>query len=196
MHKSQKFDAIVFDCFGVLTSGTTDRFCAKYFHDCPAKIDQVRTLSHQSDRGEIQYREFVRRVAALAKISEAEANTVFLGGTKNQPLFDFINDELRPAGYKIGLLSNIGSERLTQVLSESDLRLFDATTLSCALGIAKPDAKIYKIAAQRLGVSPEKCVFIDDSRNNVLGAEHVGMTGVLYENFSKFQLQLSEILGE
>jgi FMN phosphatase YigB (HAD superfamily) len=196
MNKNSKFDAIIFDCFGVLTSGTTDLFCDKYFRDCPKKIEQVKDLSHKSDRGEIRYGEFVRRVADLANISETEANLIFLGGIKNQPLFDFIKNTLRPAGYKIGLLSNIGSDRLTQVLSESDLRLFHATTLSYALGIAKPDAKIYKIAAQRLGVSPEKCVFIDDSRNNVLGAEHVGMTGVLYENFSKFQLQLSEILGE
>ena len=42
----------------------------------------------------------------------------------------------------------------------------------------KPQPEIYLLAAERLGVEPEACVFVDDLRENCEGAEAVGMTAI------------------
>jgi putative hydrolase of the HAD superfamily len=46
--------------------------------------------------------------------------------------------------------------------------------------VAKPDAEIYRRAAERIGLAPEGCVFVDDADANVRAAETLGMRGILY----------------
>ncbi|MFB9904807.1 HAD-IA family hydrolase [Allokutzneria oryzae] len=56
--------------------------------------------------------------------------------------------------------------------------LFDAMVLSGEVGIAKPDERIYRLVADRLGLEPGACVFVDDLAGNVRGAVVAGMVGV------------------
>lgn len=79
----------------------------------------------------------------------------------------------RAAGLRTGLLSNAGGCGRPEWSG-----LFDAWVLSGLVGVAKPDAAAYRLVAERLGVAPERCVFVDDLRRNVLGAVSAGMTGV------------------
>ena len=79
----------------------------------------------------------------------------------------------RAAGLRTGLLSNAGGCGRPEWPD-----LFDAVVLSGIAGVAKPEAAAYALVADRLGVAPERCVFVDDLRRNVLGAVAVGMTGV------------------
>ncbi len=58
--------------------------------------------------------------------------------------------------------------------------LFDAVVCSAEVGMAKPDPAIYRLAAERLGLPPEACVFVDDSEANVRAAEQVGMRGIFF----------------
>ena len=87
---------------------------------------------------------------------------------------------LRPA-YRVGLLSNADrslEERLRDGLRLD--RLFDAVVVSGVVGIAKPDPRAYLLAAERLGLPPEACVFIDDAPRNVEAAREVGMTAIRF----------------
>ncbi|MFE5474773.1 HAD family hydrolase [Nocardia sp. NPDC056541] len=56
----------------------------------------------------------------------------------------------------------------------------DTVISSAAVGIAKPDLRIYEIAAEAAGVAPNRCVFIDDRPENVSAARSLGMTGIHY----------------
>ncbi|MEU6152249.1 HAD-IA family hydrolase [Actinosynnema sp. NPDC047251] len=56
--------------------------------------------------------------------------------------------------------------------------LFDAVVTSGEAGCAKPDRRIYLLVAERLGLDPGSCVFVDDLAVNVRGAAAVGMVGV------------------
>ncbi|HEY6888176.1 MAG TPA: HAD family phosphatase [Solirubrobacter sp.] len=56
--------------------------------------------------------------------------------------------------------------------------LFDVIVLSGALGIRKPDPRIYLVAAERLGVAPERCVFVDDLGGNLKPAKALGMATI------------------
>ena len=44
----------------------------------------------------------------------------------------------------------------------------------------KPDTAIYQLAAQRLGLDPEECIFVDDRPVNLEPAAEIGMRTVLY----------------
>lgn len=56
----------------------------------------------------------------------------------------------------------------------------DAVVSSARVGVAKPDPRIYEIAAEQAGVPAERCLFVDDRLENVEGARALGMTGVHY----------------
>ena len=76
---------------------------------------------------------------------------------------------------RLGLLSNAGSGG-TQRLAEAGVSdLFDDVVCSGDVGLAKPDPAIYRLAAKRLGVPVEACLFVDDMRRNVDGARAAGM---------------------
>jgi len=52
--------------------------------------------------------------------------------------------------------------------------------VSWELGVLKPDARIYRIALERLGVPAGEALFVDDRPENVAGAEAVGMRGLVF----------------
>jgi len=83
------------------------------------------------------------------------------------------------ARYDVGLLSN-ATPRL-----EGELRdyhridgLFKVIVNSHRVRIAKPDVRIYRLAAERIGVEPSACVHIDDLAHNVEGAREAGFYGI------------------
>lgn len=81
----------------------------------------------------------------------------------------------RRAGTRTALLSNSWGNDYPRELWDE---LFDAVVISCEVGLRKPDPRIFRHAAERLGVPPEQCVFVDDIAHNVRAAEQVGMVGV------------------
>jgi putative hydrolase of the HAD superfamily len=55
---------------------------------------------------------------------------------------------------------------------------FDDVISSADVGLAKPDHAIYRLAAERLGLPVEECLFIDDTERNVVAAREVGMAAI------------------
>ncbi|QNQ09433.1 HAD family hydrolase [Sphingomonas alpina] len=46
--------------------------------------------------------------------------------------------------------------------------------------LTKPDAAIYHLALERFGLRPDHAVFVDDREENIVGAQNVGMIGLLF----------------
>lgn len=82
-------------------------------------------------------------------------------------------DDLRDRGVRTALLSNAAGGG-----GGGFARWFDAVVFSGEVGYAKPAREVYLLTAERLGLSAQGCVFVDDSRRNVDGAVAAGMTGV------------------
>ncbi|MBI3048081.1 MAG: HAD family hydrolase [Acidobacteria bacterium] len=87
---------------------------------------------------------------------------------------------LRRGGLKLALVSNTEALLTEYDLARSSLnRLFDAVVLSSAVGVKKPDPRIFRLALRRLGVRPAEAVFVgDDLHVDIEGARRTGM-GVL-----------------
>jgi putative hydrolase of the HAD superfamily len=112
------------------------------------------------------------------------------GGVLTEPALAAALPVARARGLKIGLLSNadrLGAGDWAQV--------FDAVVLSGEEGFGKPDPRIYRIAAQRLGLPPESCVFVDDLAGNVRGAAAVGMVGVHHQDPDTTLAELAALFG-
>jgi len=88
-------------------------------------------------------------------------------------------EELRRRGIKRGLISVCSSD-VEELWDETKLAPhLDAVVLSCAVGLSKPDPRIYELACDRLDVGPDECLFVGDGANDELaGAERVGMRAV------------------
>jgi putative hydrolase of the HAD superfamily len=87
---------------------------------------------------------------------------------------------LKSCGLKVGLTSNCGPDvpRLWQSVPLSTL--MDVSVFSCAVGVRKPDPKIYTAVCTRLGVEAAACIYVGDgSSEELYDAAQVGMYPVL-----------------
>jgi len=85
------------------------------------------------------------------------------------------------ASHKLGILSNADLSLRGRLEGEIGIHhLFDDIVCSAEVGMAKPEAGIYTLAAERLGLPPGECVFVDDLDANVEAAREVGMQAVLF----------------
>ncbi len=101
------------------------------------------------------------------------------GDALDEELVRFLGG-LRPQ-YRTGILSNAWSGARDVFVGRLGLdRSVDAIVISAEERLAKPDGRIYHLAAARLGVRPEEAVFVDDVQANIDGARAVGMCGVLF----------------
>jgi putative hydrolase of the HAD superfamily len=83
---------------------------------------------------------------------------------------------------RLGIVSNgptVKQRRKVEVLGLADR--IGTLLISEALGIAKPDERIFRMAASQLGVEPSACLFIGDNpEKDVCAAAAVGMRAVWF----------------
>ena len=110
-------------------------------------------------------------------------------------LLDYV-DQLRVAGYHLGLLSNMwDTARALFGQTYSLLVHFDSVTISGEEGFMKPDARIFRVALHRAGVRPDEAVLVDDFAVNVEGARQAGMRAVYFRTPQQALLELASMTG-
>lgn len=88
--------------------------------------------------------------------------------------------DAKAAGIPVGILTNDLTAFHDQAWLErmTILREFDFMVDGRSDGVLKPDPRAYTLMAERMGVAPGDCVFIDDQPGNITGAQAVGMRTV------------------
>ena len=93
----------------------------------------------------------------------------------------------------LGLLSNTSPEHARLFIEKTpEIRLFDQRVYSFEVGSMKPDHRIYREMARKLGLSPEEIGYTDDVEEYVRAARDVGMSGVAFRGAESLR---SELLG-
>jgi HAD superfamily hydrolase (TIGR01509 family) len=95
-------------------------------------------------------------------------------------LAHFLHD-LRPCR-KIALVSNAWPGAQANYRACGLDAIADAILISAEVGLAKPDTRIYELAAERLDLAPEECLFVDACPNHVAGARDAGLQAILFES--------------
>ena len=98
--------------------------------------------------------------------------------------------QLKQNGYKTGFLSNIEMPAVELFFEKGYDQFFDAMIFSCIEKTAKPEEEIYRIALEKLQISPAEAIFIDDRPDNILGAQKIGMNGILFKNINQLHEEL------
>jgi epoxide hydrolase-like predicted phosphatase len=99
----------------------------------------------------------------------------------------------REAGVRTALVSNSwGVHRYPRDIFDE---LFDGVVISGEEGIRKPSRRMYELGAERAGVSPEVCVFVDDLEFNLKPARDMGMATVHHTSAETSIPELERILG-
>ncbi len=139
-------------------------------------------LLFRLERGELEHDEFDRLLAEqLSERSGVEVDHVDLKGRmflQVRPAPEIVDAiaSIHKAGFATALLSNSwGPSGYPREMFDD---MFDAVVISGEVGLRKPDPEIYLMTAKMIEKDPTDCVFIDDIKVNIEGAEAVGMTGL------------------
>ena len=89
---------------------------------------------------------------------------------------------LQGAGLRLGAVSNADGRVAAQLAQAGLARWFEVVVDSALAGVAKPDPRILHLALERMGVAPERALYVGDILDvDVRGARAAGMYGVLYD---------------
>ena len=165
-------EAVIFDFGGVFTSSP---FTGLHQWHVDKGLDPVKGLRivfgpydqdtdhpwHRVERGEIALEAAAEQIKALAAESGMDL-------------------DLRRRGYRTALITNNIAEfsdgwRAMIPVDE----IFEVVVDSSAIGIRKPNLRIYELTLEQLGVAPEVSVFLDDAAGNIDAARAAGMHAIL-----------------
>jgi epoxide hydrolase-like predicted phosphatase len=203
MREAGTYTALLIDFGGVLTTSVWDSFAdfckekgldedavKRLFRDDPEAMACLRGL----ETGKLEEDEFELRFAELLGLDEATdlIDSMFRGMLPCEPMVEAVR-AAGARGVKTGLISNSWStSHYDRDLLEE---LFDTAVISAEVGLHKPQPEIYRLAAERIIEPPEKCVFVDDLRENCAGAEAVGMTAILHRDPAESIAQIERLFG-
>jgi HAD superfamily hydrolase (TIGR01509 family) len=101
---------------------------------------------------------------------------------KRLPIAEGVSDvlrELRRRAVPMAVASSSQRPVIEHILGAGGLReFFTAIASGDEVVRSKPDPEIFRLAADRLGVAPERCIVLEDAPHGVRGALAAGMTVV------------------
>lgn len=88
--------------------------------------------------------------------------------------------QIKRAGHQLGLISDCSPEVAALWPRSMAAQLFDEMLFSCQIGLAKPERRLYQLACERLGATPNRCLYVGDGdRKELTGAQRAGLDAVL-----------------
>lgn len=194
--------AVIFDLFGTLVPAFSSEEAVDGYGSVADDLGVEREAfmrrweewAEPRGTGELSVEEcFLRTCRALGVEGDVEAFLDLRRGFLRRQIAPFPDAvetlaEAGRRGLRVGLLSNCSSD-VPAVFAETELALLvDDAVFSCSVGLAKPDERIFHLAAERLGVAPEDCLLVDDREENLEAARRVGMDAALAGELSRLPL--------
>ena len=189
--------AILFD-YGMVLSGPPNPLALQQMLDAtslPEPVFQQHYWAHRHDydRDTLNMQTYWQTVADDAGImltpamhQKLLAADIKMWTDLNQPMVTWA-EHLIEAGYKTGILSNIGDGMSPWLVANFPwLGGFHHLTWSWELKLAKPEGAIYHHAVQGLECEPGEVLFVDDKEENIAAAQAEGLRAVLYSGHDDF----------
>lgn len=204
--------AVISDFGGVLTTPLVDSFTA--FHDgsgisLEELAGAMAAISERDGTNPLFELETGRMTEAAflaglgEELSARAGRTVEMDGFgeryfehlhPNETVIAYMR-ELRSRGYKLAICTNNVREwesRWRAMLPVDEI--FDVVIDSGFVGCRKPERRIYELTLERLGVSAEAAVFVDDIELNCAGARELGISAVWFETNGQAIAEIERLL--
>jgi putative hydrolase of the HAD superfamily len=204
--------AVLFDLGGVVFPSPFDAF-DRYEHEVGLPDGFVRrVIAHSAEAGawerlersEVTFEEFCAQLEDEARAFGGEIDARRLMGVVSRglgprPEMVAAIGAIRDAGFRIGALTNNwapeGEPTDGEPHSLGHVGLFDVIVESAIEGLRKPDPRIYELTCDRLGVTPDEVVFLDDLGINLKPARAMGMTTIKVSEPRAALTELGAVLG-
>jgi putative hydrolase of the HAD superfamily len=194
--------ALLIDWGGVLT---TNLFASFHAYCLAAEIDpklllgrfrtdpEARKLLIALETGALDEGAFEQRFAQLLEVEpDGLIDGMFAGVEPDEAMVEAVR-LARKAGVRTALVSNSwGVHRYPHDIMDE---LFDGVVISAEEGIRKPARKMYELGAERAGVGPAECVYVDDLPFNLTPAEELGMATIHHTSDETTIPELERLLG-
>jgi putative hydrolase of the HAD superfamily/hydrolase len=153
---------------------------------------------HALERGQLAVPDFERKLASV--LVRRDGTPVPAEGLiermfahfEHQPAMAALVRRANERGIRTALLSNSWGNTYPR---DTWTGMFDDIVISGEVGLRKPEPEIFRLAADRLGLEPAECVFVDDLQLNVDGARAVGMTAILHTEYDETRRALETLFG-
>jgi epoxide hydrolase-like predicted phosphatase len=197
---------LLVDFGGVLTTNVFESFAAfceqeglprHHVRDAFRNSPEPRRLLFELELGQLDAEAFEQRFAAAIGLppdrADGVATRLFAHSGPDEAMLGAVRSAKR-AGVRTGLISNSWGDAL-QYDRDAFADLFDGWVISHEVGLRKPDPAIYALGAEKIGLPPEGCVFVDDLGGNLKPAKAMGMATVRHDTAAETIPQLEELLG-
>lgn len=167
---------VLFDCFGLFANdGMVD-----YFRRHEVSLEVKDRFCAPADRGEKSLDEVLAEMAEYFHEPVEKLRRETIGTIRvDEGMVDLLRRLMKH--HYVALLSNCMKGSMEAFFGDTDfLSLFDATFLSCDLGLIKPNADYYAYCLDKLKAYPGPRVFFDDNPVNVEGAKKASVDAVRF----------------
>lgn len=194
--------AIIFDVGGVIIDFDNNSdyypYLSKVSGTGRKRIKRIieGRLWEMLDKDMMSQQEFDREVSRRLGITEKDVlwyESYEKAGRINRKV---ISDIRRLSqNYKTAYLSNVDLSRYTHTLKlmKPYKRVFNHEFASCYLHMRKPEIRIFRYVVSKMHVKPSEAVFIDNTPENVRGARHAGLKGILFKNIKGMEADLRRL---
>lgn len=101
--------------------------------------------------------------------------------------------QLRAAGIKTGLLTNMPWDLVKYVQNCAWMEHFVFKTFSAEVRLIKPDPGIYKHTLRGLGVAAQEALFVDDREVNINASLALGIHSILFQSIGQLRKELEAL---
>lgn len=195
--------AIIFDFGGVLVNWDPHQVFLKYFSNDLQAIDRFlaeinfSAWNLEQDRGHpftqavaelsAQFPQYAHLIRAYDEEWE-ESITGDIPGTVE------LLHRLKAAGYPLYGLSNWNMEKYSVVRHKfAFFDLLDDILVSGEVKLAKPDPAIFQLLLQKINRTPQECLLVDDSTQNIEAAHKMGFVTHHFTSPARLELDLQQM---
>jgi putative hydrolase of the HAD superfamily len=200
--------AVILDCGGVLGLPQDAERAAAKAALCAVPMERFRSLYRtdrlELDRGTLSTEDYWSRIFLAAGITPTPAlierieREDALGWSRvNQGVVDW-SREIRSAGYRTAILSNMPPDKLSFMRASGHfdwIEEFPVALFSCDYAMVKPEPAFYQLCLDLLGARPEECLFLDDMQGNVDAARALGINTLLFRSAGHAAKELRQLWG-
>ena len=79
------------------------------------------------------------------------------------------------------------------LLNQGVYDIFDEVYASNLMGISKPDPDFYWHILKKEGIKPENTIFVDDTEENILSAQKIGINSILFTDSDSLKQQIKTL---
>jgi len=180
-------EAVIFDIGNVLVrldwQFAEQQFGLRIRNDTEQAREEFVALKDSLELGEISQETFLRKSIQVLDFRggtdefAAIWNGIFSPNEEMEKFVVRLKDSL-----PLYLLSNTSELHLTYLKERFDIfQYFTDGVYSFRAKCAKPDAKIFEMAAKQFGVAPARAIFVDDLATNVESAAACGIHAIQYD---------------